>query len=92
MAVDFTVSVVSPDDIPPPHASRARYRAIVEDVYYDGHTREVHCSSRKDAKAVYAGIIRAADKIREKHDPPWDLAIYSRTLEDGTVSVFVERG
>lgn len=88
MAVDFTVSVVSPDDIPPPHASRARYRAIVEDVYLDGHTREVHCSSRKDAKAVYAGIMRAADKI----DAPWDLVVYSRTLEDGTVSVFVERG
>lgn len=88
MAVDFTVSVVSPDDIPPPHASRARYRAIVEDVLLDGHTREIHCSSRKDAKAVYAGVMRAGNRI----NAPWDLIVYSRTLEDGTVSVFVERG
>lgn len=90
MAVDFTVSVVSPDDIPPPHASRARYRAIVEDVLLDGHTRELRCSSRKDAKAVYAGIMRA---VRKRYPVVnHDIIVTSRTLEDGSVSVFVERG
>lgn len=87
--VNFTVSVVDDDEaIPAPHSSRARYRPIVAAVMADGQRRVLHCKDRADAKAVYAGIRRAI----EFHRAATKITTFTRTLEDGTVSVVVERG
>lgn len=96
--VDFTVRVAQ--EVPQPHSSRrGRYMQVVTATLTDGRTRELECSSRQDAQAVYAGVLRALDRIvRDEAGNPGlaalarkrTIAVTTRTRKDGTVSVFME--
>lgn len=84
--IDFTVRIV--DDIPRPRSSRtSRYDEVVQDILEDQQTRALDCTDETAAQAVYAGIKRAIER-----EPVADrnLTVTTRTMEDGTASVFVD--